>query len=187
MAGRGPGPRRREVVAAGAVVVGATPVQAMASEGASDFDFLHGRWIVIHRKLRERLVGSSDWFEFPGTLQVEPILNGLGNIDRNVLHDPAGRYEASSLRLFDAKARQWSIYWLDARSPAVVDPPVVGGFSGRKGTFFSEDSFRGRPIRVRTTYEPRDARTAEWTQAFSADAGASWETNWIMSFRRGQP
>ena len=147
------------------------------------FDFLHGRWNVTHRKLRERLAGSHDWFEFPGTLEVEPILHGLGNVDRNVLHDPGGIYEATSLRLFDPEARAWSIYWLDARAPA-VDPPVVGGFEGRKGTFFAEDSFRGRAIRVRTTYEPLDAHNAEWTQAFSADAGASWEVNWIMSFRR---
>ena len=111
------------------------------------------------------------------------FLNGLGNVDRNVLQDPGGLYEATSLRLFDPEAGLWSIYWLDARSTA-VDPPVVGGFQGRKGTFFSDDSFRGRPIRVRTTYEPLSALAAEWTQSFSADGGAIWETNWIMSFRR---
>ncbi|MBU1377913.1 MAG: DUF1579 domain-containing protein [Alphaproteobacteria bacterium] len=161
----------------------AAPQSGLAQAGGS-FDFLHGRWSVIHRKLRARLAGSRDWFEFPGTLEVEPILSGLGNVDRNVLHDPAGRYEATSLRLFDREAGRWSIYWLDARSPTTVDPPVVGGFSGRKGTFFSDDSFAGRPIRVRTTYEPLGADTAEWTQAFSADAGATWETNWVMSFHR---
>jgi hypothetical protein len=176
-------PARRGVVAGGVAMM-AAPQAALARSGDGGFDFLHGRWNVTHRKLRERLVGSRDWFEFPGTLQVEPILDGLGNVDRNVLRDPGGTFEATSLRLFDPKARRWSIYWLDARSPGAVDPPVVGGFEGRKGTFFSEDSFGGRPIRVRTTYEPLDRGTAEWTQAFSVDAGASWETNWIMSFRR---
>lgn len=177
------GPARRDVIA-GAVASTTAPNVALARSGDGGFDFLHGRWTVTHRKLRERLVGNRDWFEFPGTLQVEPILSGLGNIDRNVLQDPAGTYETTSLRLFDPKARKWTIYWLDARSPSAVDPPVVGGFGGRKGSFFSDDSFRGQPIRVRTTYEPLDAGTAEWTQAFSVDAGASWETNWIMTFGR---
>ena len=176
------GPARRGVVA-GALALMAGPGPAMAAPADHGFDFLHGGWRVTHRKLRDRLVGSCDWFEFPGTLEVQPILHGLGNVDRNVLEDPGGRYEATSLRLFDLKARQWSIYWLDARS-AAVDPPVVGGFQGRKGTFFSDDSFRGRAIRVRTTYEPLDAGAAEWTQAFSTDGGATWETNWIMSFER---
>jgi hypothetical protein len=183
----GPDRPARRGVLAGALALMAAPTPALATSGDGGFDFLHGRWNVTHRKLRERLTGSNDWFEFPGTLVVEPILSGLGNIDRNVLQDPAGPYEASSLRLFDPKARKWSIYWLDARSRAAVDPPVVGGFEGHKGVFYSQDSFRGRPIRVRTTYEPFDTQIAEWTQSFSVDAGASWETNWIMTFRRAQP
>ena len=78
----------------------ADPAAALSSDGG--FDFLLGRWAVRHRKLRRRLAGASDWFEFPGTLDVRPILGGLGNVDENVLEDPAGRYLASSLRLFDA-------------------------------------------------------------------------------------
>ena len=41
--------------------------------GAAGFDFLHGGWAVRHSKLRERLAGSTDWYEFPGTLDVAPI------------------------------------------------------------------------------------------------------------------
>lgn len=167
------------------------PTFARADEtAASDaqarrFDFLHGRWNVTHRKLKDRLAGSSEWFEFPGTLAVGPILGGLGNFDENVLHDPKGEYRASSLRLFNAKSRQWSIWWFDARLPA-VEPPVVGGFQGNKGTFYAQDVFKGRPIRVRTTYEPLTPDHAEWTQAFSPDAGANWEVNWIMDFKRAR-
>ncbi len=152
-------------------------------EATRRFDFLHGRWRVVHRKLKDRLAGSNEWIEFPGTLTVSPILGGLGNFDENVLHDPKGAYEASSLRLFNPRAKQWSIWWFDARLPA-VEPPVVGGFRGNKGTFYTEDVFKGRPIRVRTTYEPLASDRAQWTQAFSPDAGATWEVNWIMDFKR---
>ncbi|MES2056668.1 MAG: DUF1579 domain-containing protein [Pseudomonadota bacterium] len=153
------------------------------TKGAKGFDFLHGQWRVTHRKLTARLSGARDWFDFPGALRVDPVLNGLGNIDINDLDDPGGAYCAHSLRLFDAPTNSWSIWWIDRRSPA-IDPPVVGGFTGRKGVFFGDDLFAGKPIRVRTTYEPIDEAHAEWTQAFSADGGTSWEVNWIMAFHR---
>lgn len=158
---------------------------AADTKEARRFDFLHGRWNVVHRKLKDRLAGSNTWIEFPGTLAVAPILGGLGNFDENVLNDLNGSYEASSLRLFNPRAQQWHIWWFDARMPA-VEPPVVGGFQGNKGTFYAEDVFNGRPIRVRTTYEPLKPDQAQWTQAFSPDAGVTWEVNWIVDFRRSR-
>jgi hypothetical protein len=179
------GPGRRQVLAGATLLVAALGAPAMAEDapGRAAFDFLHGRWRVTHRKLRERLAGKNDWFEFPGTLEVAPILGGLGNFDRNILQDPGGAYEASSLRLFDPKTGRWSIYWLDGRAPA-VEPPVVGGFAGAKGTFYADDTFRGRAIRVRTTYESLGPGRAQWTQAFSPDVTDAWEVNWIMDFDR---
>lgn len=153
------------------------------ADAAIGFDFLIGDWRVRHRKLKRRLAGDTTWFEFPGTLSVRKILGGRGNIDENVLDDPAGRYEASSLRLFNPEAGQWSIYWIDARNPS-VDPPVIGRFENGLGSFYNDDLFEKRPIRVRFTYQSLTARTAQWTQAFSADAGENWETNWIMDFTR---
>ena len=152
---------------------------------ARSFDFLEGDWDVRHRQLRRRLAGNGEWFEFPGTLQVRRVLDGLGNFDRNELFHPKGAYEAHSLRLFNPKARRWSIWWFDSRGPN-LDEPVAGGFAGRKGVFRGGDSFEGRPIRVRTTYEPVSDRTAQWTQAFSADGEATWEVNWIMDFTRAK-
>jgi len=180
------GVARREVLAAAALITAGGPASSARptdSPHARAFDFLHGRWRVRHRKLRQRLAGSSDWFEFPGTLAVDPILGGLGNFDENVLDDPTGKYVAHSLRLYCPDTDQWSIWWLDGRAPA-LDTPVVGSFRERKGTFFSDDSFGGRPIKVRTTYTPLTVGNAQWTQAFSADGGATWEVNWIMDFAR---
>lgn len=156
---------------------------APAPSPSTGFDFLMGQWRVLHRKRRERLKGNDDWFEFPGTLDVSPILAGAGNIDLNDLDDPEGRYQATSLRLFDATRGLWSIYWIDGRY-AGIDTPVVGVFDGPVGQFYSDDSFEGRPIRVRFTYEDLGPRDARWSQAFSADDGSSWETNWIMEFTR---
>jgi len=150
----------------------------------TDFEFLHGTWQVLHRKLMRRLAGCTDWIEFPGTLSVEPVLAARGNIDINQLEDPAGAYEAHSLRLYDPASETWSIWWIDWRSPDQVDPPVRGGFRDGLGSFFSDDRFEGTPIHVRTTYRAVDAGRAEWTQAFAPAGGDAWEVNWIMEFMR---
>lgn len=160
--------------------------QAASSAASSEFGFLHGRWNVRHTKLGERLAGCHEWLEFPGTLDVAPILGGLGNFDHNDLADPAGAYEAHSLRLYSPTDRTWSVWWLDSRDPgAGLGPPVTGRFEGRKVWLYGDDTFAGRPIRVRTTYEPIDATSAQWTQAFQ-DPHGDWEINWIMDFTRSE-
>ena len=53
--------------------------------GAGDFDFFVGRWRVHHRRLNERLAGCKDWTEFMGLCDTRKILDGLGNIDDNLL------------------------------------------------------------------------------------------------------
>jgi hypothetical protein len=151
--------------------------------GAADFDFLIGSWSVAHRKLRDRLVGSTEWFEFGGTMQAEAILGGLGNFDKNVIGLPEGGYEACTLRLFHRDTGQWSLHWIDGRDPK-LDPPLFGSFKDGIGTFHGDDSFRGRPIKLRFHWELLAPGKARWDQAFSPDAGESWETNWVMEFTR---
>ena len=41
-------------------------------------------------------------------------------------------------------------------------------------------------MRVRFLWKHDPPRTARWEQAFSADGGATWETNWIMRFTRAE-
>ena len=153
--------------------------------GAHDFDFIHGSWTVRHRRLRERLVGSTEWETFGGSMVAEPILGGLGNFDQNVIDLPAGRYQACTLRLFDQDTSLWSIHWVDGRRPQ-LDPPVVGGFADGIGLFVGSDVLDGRPITVRFEWSDITASSARWEQAFSANGGDSWELNWEMEFRRSE-
>ena len=159
--------------------------QVSSTGGANGFDFLLGHWQVGHRRLADRLVGCSDWIEFPGTLDVFSILDGAGDIDDNDLFDPQGRYRATSLRLYDEVAGQWSIRWIDGRRPGLDDPPLIGRFDGREGRFYGTDTHRGMPILIRFIYLDVAHGSASWAQAFSADHGATWETNWTMDFKRG--
>lgn len=156
----------------------------MDRPGERDFDFLTGRWHVSHRRLRRRLAGDDTWQIFGGTCDARPLLDGMGNVDDNVVELPAGTYRAVGLRAFDAASGQWAIWWLDARDPHRLDPPVVGGFANGIGDFHADDTFDGRPIRVRFRWTEVDTNTPRWEQAFSTDAGSTWETNWTMRFSR---
>ena len=150
-----------------------------------DFDFFFGHWQVRHRRLRERLKGCQDWDEFDGRCSAQPLLGGQGNIDDNWLDLPGGAYRAVTLRAFDPSGRLWAIWWLDARRPHGLDVPVRGGFDASgQGLFYADDELDGRPIRVRFRWHDIQADRCRWEQAFSTDAGASWEVNWTMEFTR---
>lgn len=150
----------------------------------NDFDFLFGRWRVRHRRLRERLAGNDEWQEFDGTCVSQAILDGLGNIDDNLLHLPAGTYRGAGLRSFDERSKQWAIWWLDSRSPHTLDAPVMGGFEDGTGSFYADDTFNARPIRVRFLWTDTSTPSPRWEQAFSPDDGKTWEVNWKMTFTR---
>lgn len=149
-----------------------------------DFDFLVGSWIVQHRKLKLRLAHSDEWETFSGSNDMRMLLDGAANVDDNVLSTPEGTYLAASLRAFDAVTKKWSIWWLDGRHPAQLDPPVTGEFCNGVGLFFSDDTWNGKPIKVRFMWSDITPTSARWQQAFSADGGKTWETNWVMDFRR---
>jgi hypothetical protein len=151
----------------------------------SDFDFWPGEWVIRNRRLRERLAGSEEWEEFEARVTAWKILGGHGNADE-FRTDHAGGFVGMSFRFFDAATKQWSIYWADSRRSGLLDPPVLGGFDGDVGRFEGDDTFDGRPIRVRFTWSGVTTPTPRWEQAFSQDGGTTWETNWTMDFTRAE-
>lgn len=161
-----------------------TSTPAISRSASHDFDFLHGAWHVTHDRLRSRLCGADDWYGFAGRMTCWPVLDGLGNVDDNRLEDPDGSYAALSTRSFSTASGRWAIWWLDARSPHRLDPPVVGGFVDGVGTFEAADTFAGRPVVVRFVWTGTDGAQPRWEQSFSADGGTTWEVNWRMSFSR---
>src|ERR1051325_1687267 len=132
--------------------------------GEHDWDFVFGRWTVWHRRLKARLAGCTEWEEFAGTSVTWPTLGGLGNLEDNVLELPGGTYRAVAVRAFDPVARQWSIWWLDARYPTQIGPSVRGGFKDGVGTFLGDDTLNDRPIKVRLRWSQITATSAQWEQ-----------------------
>ena len=63
-------------------------------------------------------------------------------------------------------------------------PPVHGTFEHGVGEFFGDDEHNGQPVQVHFRGSGITPTSARWEQAFSADGGDTWETNWIMSYSR---
>lgn len=164
----------------------ATAAPAMPEQpGIHDFDFLAGEWRIRHRRLKERLAGSTEWVEFTGTQKAQLVMGGQGNIDDNVIDLPGGAYRAVTLRAFDPKTGLWSIWWLDGRTPqGPLEPPMRGRFQNGVGLFYADETFNGKPIKVRFIWSNITKTSARWEQAFSPDGGKTWETNWVMNFSR---
>ena len=90
-----------------------------------------------------------------------------------------------SVRLYDPAARQWRIHWA-SRGDGQLGPPMIGGFDGDRGYFYNQEMLGNRSIYVRFIFSGVSAgtRTFRIEQAFSADGGKSWETNWIADFTK---
>jgi hypothetical protein len=52
------------------------------------------------------------------------------------------------------------------------------------GTFYADNTFNAKPIRVRFVWSHITAKSCRWEQAFSPDGGTTWEANWVMDFTR---
>jgi hypothetical protein len=162
-----------------------TATRAPDWSGLHDFDSRAGHWRAHHRRLKERLAGSHEWIEFDGTQSAWLLMDGSANVDDNVFDMPGGSYRGVTLRAYDPKSGQWAIWWLDGRNPfGELDPPVKGRFEHGVGTFYADDTLRGKPIRVRFIWSKLTATSAHWEQAFSPDGGKTWETNWVTDFTR---
>jgi len=149
-----------------------------------DFDFLFGSWRSHNHFLNGRLRGSQDWIDFDGTLEAEPLLNGLGNIDRYAAVRSGHTVLGTTLRLFNPATQEWSLYWADNVRAGILQPPIVGKFRGDIGEFFGDEEVDGRKVLCRFRWTRTNPDAPIWEQAFSADGGKTWETNWIVTFAR---
>ncbi|GIF64348.1 hypothetical protein Ais01nite_23830 [Asanoa ishikariensis] len=148
----------------------------------NDFDFLVGTWTSRQRRLRSILAGSTEWYEFEGTSRGWSVFDGAGNIDEITF--PSQGFGGVTLRLYDAERDEWSLYWASSVTGLSV-PPVVGRFDeSGVGVFTADEVYEGRPIKVRFIWSDIKPDSARWEQAFSADQGETWETNWVMEFTR---
>jgi hypothetical protein len=153
-------------------------------DGRADFDFFMGTWNVHHRRLCERLNGSDKWETFEGICVAQKVLGGLANMDEATMERPSGLVRGMTVRLFDPKIRQWSLYWADSVNGWNWHLPQIGVFKDGVGEFYAHEPFGDQYIFSRYIWSRITPTTCRWEQAFSADGGRTWETNWIMDNER---
>jgi hypothetical protein len=156
---------------------------ATRSGNADDFNYFAGAWTTHQRRLKQRGTGSDEWETFPATLCMTEYLDGTATVDE--LYFPTKGWGGLTVRTFDVKKHQWSIYWVSSTT-GVMGTPMIGGFRGKHGEFYGEDSDNDRPVKVRFIWDKLDRDHARWEQAFSYD-NRSWETNWTADFVRADP
>jgi hypothetical protein len=147
----------------------------------SDFDFLTGHFDVVHRQLRKPLTGSDEWDEYAATCSARTHFDGAISVDE--VHFPTKGSYGLSIRLYDPSEKLWTIYWVNSRTGR-LQPPVRGAWSGDECVLVGEDEHDGRRVLVRFRWSDVTEQTARWEQAYSADDGETWETNWTMQLTR---
>jgi hypothetical protein len=156
-----------------------------SNDGRHDFDWEHGRWRTHVKRLAQPLSGSREWVEYAGTTVVRPALGGRANVVELDVAGPAGRIEGISLRTLDPATGEWRLHYANVRD-GQVGPPTIGRFVDGRGEFFGDETIGGKPIRVRFVIHVVSRDEARFEQAFSTDAGRTWEVNWIAVDRRAE-
>jgi hypothetical protein len=161
------------------------PPTTRERDGAHDFDFEIGAWTTALRYLVNPLSPDADrWVEYQGTSAVRSLMGGQANLVELDVASSSGTIRGISLRLYNPRTRQWTLNFA-SMSGGQLTPPVYGSFDAAgRGLFYGQDSVDGRAVLVRFVITPEGRDTIRFVQSFSADAGASWEDNWIAVDRR---
>jgi hypothetical protein len=166
----------------------ASPDAATATQrdGSHDFDFLIGDWKAYVRRLPERLKGSNVWVEYNGISNHKKLLDSNANFEEFDVSSPDHklRIKAQTLRMYNPESHQWSIYLVDLDKGTLDIPPVVGGFNGKRGEFYNQQTWEGRAVLVRYVWLDISPKSSRMEQSFSADGGKTWEVNWICELSR---
>lgn len=153
-----------------------------SADRSRDFDFLDGHWYAHNRRLVRPLApGAADaWETFESVHDGVLLPNGFGVADDFRIPSRPD-FAGLALQLYDEKTGQWQVYWY---RNGVLTASLLGRFEAGVGVFEGPDKHEGQAIRTRYTWSRITAMSAHWEQAYSADEGRSWETNWVMTYRR---
>ena len=159
---------------------------AAAHDGRHDFDFEVGTWKAHVRKLLHPLTGSHEWDELDGTVVTRslPMLEGWNESEMKVDSPTTHTHiEILAVRLYNPASQQWSIYGSSIKT-GIFDPPQIGQFNNKRGEFYAQHTIQGRAVYIRYVWQDLSPSSTHFEQAFSADGGKTWETNWIYDGTR---
>lgn len=161
----------------------ASPLPVL-SDAPRDWDFLQGKWQVLHRRLRDPLAAGNDWEAFEGTLAQWPLLGGHGNALDVVMQVPGANKHLLWMHSHDPRTREWLAWQLDLDNPTRIAEPQRGLARDGAITFSGESSIGAQRLWTRTTWTPAGPGTARREQALSLDGGSRWSPWWTSELKR---
>ena len=174
------------VLLCGAVGLFTPPASSRAAnerDGSHDFDFHFGKWATHISILKDPLTGSHTWNQYDGVSNVRKVWGGRASLFELEAAGPAGHIEGAGLRMYDPRSHQWTLNWASS-TDGKLENPMVGEFKDGRGLFFDQEIYKGRAIYVRNGFSDITPTSSRFEQAFSDDGGKTWETNWVMTFKR---
>lgn len=151
---------------------------AAPRDGQQDFDWEIGAWDTRLKRLREPLSGKTQWLDYAGTSVIKPLMGKRANLVELDVRGAAGHIAGVSLRLYQPKTGQWTLHFANLANGMMTDP-MTGAFHQGQGIFHGQDTVNGRNVFVRFLIIPVSTDEVRFEQAYSADGGKHWETNWI--------
>ena len=134
---------------------------------SNDFDFIVGKWTVLNRRLINRLSNSNEWVEFNAEYESWHVLNGMGNMDEIKVENELNNTYGLSMRIYNPENNEWKIYWADNHHPEKgLTLQVCGKFEGKLGTFYGDEFFEGKFVKLRFIWESKSEDHAYWEQAY---------------------
>ena len=154
-----------------------------AHDGQHDFDFNVGTWRTHIKRLVQSRNGGDTWIAQDGTVVVEPIWNGRGELEQIEADGPTGHWEGLTLFLYDPQTHQWNENYANSKD-GILDAPMVGEFKDGRGDFFGQDDEGGRTVLVRGVWSDIQRDSHHYEISFSSDGGATWQPNFIAELTR---
>jgi hypothetical protein len=157
-------------------------VQSVIPErnGQHDFDFNIGTWKTRIMYLEHPLTGSTSWQELDGTVVVQKIWDGRGQIEKFSRDDSPTQFETLLLRVYDPRSHEWSFIFANSAG-SVLCAHMTGEFKDGQGEFIDREPFNGKIILARTRWTEITANSLRYEIAFSDDEGKTWEPNFIAA------
>src|ERR1700726_679448 len=121
------------------------PDSSLPRDGQHDFDFIFGRWKV---HLKRKVTGTDRWTESDGYGIYRKVWGGRANLNEFFSENSSGHVEGLTLRTYNPKTHQWSLYWANSRD-GVLSSAQVGRFNHGQGEFYAQDSSDGKTVLVR--------------------------------------
>src|ERR1700739_3866251 len=158
-------------------------------DGQRDFDYAVGTWKFHLKRLKRRLVGSTEWVEFDGSTVCRKVLDGRAEVEEMNVEsaDKHTHIQGLAMRLYNPEAHQWSIYWVNGADGVLEPNPMVGEFNNGRGEFYNQQVYEGRAVYARFVWTGVAPKSPHFERAFSADGGKTWETNWVTDQTKANP